>query len=105
MQGALLVLVPAMIISLGVITFKLKFPNFNVMLDAFSIRLPTYLIVILALAISSTFSINYIYCDLLQTKCEPEALAAIGYIFHFILVFIFSTLLAVFFNKLFKKDK
>jgi hypothetical protein len=97
MQGVLLVLVPAIIISLGVATFKLKFPNFSLLPDVFNIKLPINLLVILALAITSTFSINYIYCDLLQTECKPDALSAVGYIFHSILVFISSTLLVVLF--------
>jgi len=102
MQGVLLVLVPAIIISLGVTTFKLKFPNFSLLQEPLSSKLPINLIIILILAISSTFSIEYVYCDLLQTECKPDGLAVVGYVFHSLLVFITSTLFVLFFQKLFE---
>ena len=102
MQVALLVLVPAIMISLGVSAFKLKFPNFSLLPEAISSRLPINLIVILILAITSTFFVNYIDCHILQAECKPGALSAVGYIIHSILVFISSTLLVVFFQKIFE---
>jgi len=90
MQGAILVLIPAILISLGVSAIKFKYFGSSLFSQFLGDRIPIKLIVILILAILSTFIIDYIYCNVIQTQCEPDALAAVGYFFHAIFVFITS---------------
>jgi len=104
MQGVTLVLIPAVIISLGVSVAKLKclsFPMFQQFLEG---RIPIKLIVIFILAISSTFIVDYIYCNVIQTQCKPDALAAVGYFFHAVLVFVTSIVLEFIFTKCLKSS-
>ena len=42
--------------------------------------------VIIALSILATFVVDFIYCSVLQTKCEPDALNAVGYYFYTFMV-------------------
>jgi len=42
--------------------------------------------VIIALSILTTVIVDFIYCSVLQTKCEPDALNAVGYFFFTLLV-------------------
>ncbi len=103
MLGAILVLIPAIIISLGVSAIKFKYIGLSLLSEFLGDRIPIKLIVILILAISSTFAIDYIYCNVIQTQCEPDALAAVGYFFHVLLVFIFSIVFEFVFTKFLQK--
>ena len=44
--------------------------------------------VIVALSILSTFIVDFIYCSVLQTMCEPDALNAVGYLIFTFMVMV-----------------
>ena len=93
MQGMILVLIPAIIISVGISFVKFKYPSFSVFVHSFQGRLPIKVVVILILAISSTFIMDYVQCNVVKAECKPDALAAVGYFFYATLVFIVSIVL------------
>jgi hypothetical protein len=120
MEIILQVLMPAIIISISIVIFKFKCPNFTVAVQSISFSYLLKLVFILALSVSSTVAIDFIYCHILQTQCDPLAsdpLNSVGYFFHSSLVFISSFLLEFTFsaclinyqkvaaNKRFNQDK
>ena len=49
--------------------------------------------VIIALSILTTFVVDFIYCSVLQTKCEPDALSMVGHFFFTLLVMVSSSVI------------
>ena len=75
-----------------------------VLLRLCKLKWPFALLVILGLSALSTYTVNFIYCELLKAKCELDALNAVGYFFHWagvsFIVSLFDFLLyKLFFNK------
>ena len=49
--------------------------------------------VIIALSILSTVIVDFIYCSILQTMCEPDALNAVGYLIFTFMVMVPSSVI------------
>lgn len=49
--------------------------------------------VIIVLSILTTVIVDFIYCSILQTKCEPDALNAVGHLFFTLLVMVSSSII------------
>lgn len=107
MEGVILVLMPAILISLGVLTIRLKFCS--LISDFLKCGLLIKLVSILILSVFSTFAVDYVYCSTVQVQCEPGALTNIGYFFHALFVFFmsitFEYVFTIFLGKYFKDRK
>jgi hypothetical protein len=76
----------------------------TVLLRLFKLKWPFALLIIFGLSALSTYTVNFIYCELLNTKCELDALNAVGYFFHWASVSFTASILdfslyKLFFNK------
>lgn len=56
------------------------------LLRLFRVKWPVALLIIFGLTAFFTFMVNFTYCEILETKCEPDALNAVGYFFHWLIV-------------------
>lgn len=87
---ALAIGLPVIIIVSVVLFLKLSF-------------LKSFLTIVL-LAICSTMVVNFVYCSILQTQCESDALNAAGYFFHALCVVVISSVIYGFLRRWFKKN-
>jgi hypothetical protein len=55
-------------------------------LRLFKLKWPIALLILISLSAFSTFMVNFTYCEILETKCESDALNAVGYFFHWLIV-------------------
>jgi len=76
MEGILIVLLPSILIVLIIHLLKL------VSLFRF--------ILLICLAIASTFFIDFLYCAIFKSSCSSDPLVGVGYIIHSILVVVVS---------------
>ncbi|GEM_PF-3575235 len=81
MEGILNVLLPSIIIVLIIHLLKL------VSLFRF--------VLLICLAIASTFFVDFFYCEILKSSCSSDPLVGLGYIIHSILVVTVSFVLEV----------
>ena len=81
MEGILNVLLPSIIIVLIIHLLKL------VSLFRF--------VLLICLAIASTFFVDFFYCEILKSNCSSDPLVGLGYIIHSILVVTVSFVLEV----------
>ena len=58
--------------------------------------------VIIALSILSTIIVNFVYCSVLQTMCEPDALNDVGYLVFTLMVMVPSGVIYALLSKLIK---
>ena len=72
MEGILNVLLPSILIVLIIHLLKL------VSLFRF--------VLLICLAIASTFFVDYFYCEIIKSSCSSDPLVGLGYIIHSILV-------------------
>lgn len=69
----------------------------------FKVKWPFALSIIIGLSAFSTFIVDFTYCEILKTQCEPDALNIVGYFFHWLLVSAIASVLDFSFYKLFTK--
>ncbi len=81
MEGILNVLLPSIIIVSIIHLLKL------VSLFRF--------ILLICLAITSTFCVDFLYCEILKSSCSSDPLVGVGYIIHSILVVAVSFVLEI----------
>jgi hypothetical protein len=81
MEGILNVLLPSIVIVLIIHLLKL------VLLFRF--------VLLLCLAIASTFFVDFFYCEILNSSCSSDPLVGLGYIIHSILVVAVSFVLEI----------
>jgi len=81
MEGILNVLLPSILIVLIIHLLKL------VSLFRF--------ILLICLAIASTFLVDFLYCEILKSSCSSDPLAGLGYLIHSILVVVVSFVLEI----------
>ena len=82
MQTLLIMGVPVIVILLVIVPLKLR--------ELFSY------FAIVGLAVMSTFTVEFIFCSVLKTQCEPDALNSVGLIIHsFIVITICSVIYAI----------
>ena len=79
MEGILNVLLPSILIVLIIHLLKL------VSLFRF--------VLLICLAIASTFFVDFFYCEILKSSCSSDPLVGLGYIIHSILVVVISFVL------------
>ena len=79
MEGILNVLLPSILIVLIIHLLKL------VSLFRF--------VLLICLAITSTFFVDFFYCEILKSSCSSDPLIGLGYIIHSILVVVVSFVL------------
>jgi hypothetical protein len=79
MEGILYVLLPSILIVLIIHLLKL------VSLFRF--------VLLICLAIASTFFVDFFYCEILKSSCSSDPLVGLGYIIHSILVVVVSFVL------------
>jgi len=60
--------------------------------------------IILVLAICSTIAVNFTFCSILKTQCEPDSLNAVGYFFHALYVVVISSVIYALLEHWFRKD-
>lgn len=82
MEGILNVLLPSILIVLIIHLLKL------VSLFRF--------VLLICLAIASTFFVDFFYCEILKSSCSSDPLVGLGYIIHSILVVTVSFVMEVF---------
>jgi hypothetical protein len=82
MQTLLIMGVPVIVILLVIVTLKLR-------------ELFSYLAIV-GLAVMSTFTVEFLFCSVLKTQCEPDPLNSVGLIIHsFIVITICSVIYAI----------
>ncbi|WMN62056.1 hypothetical protein NI389_19860 (plasmid) [Pseudoalteromonas xiamenensis] len=74
------------------------------LLRVFKVKWPIALLIVFGLAAFSTFIVNFTFCEILKTKCEPHGLNVIGYFFHWLLVSSIASALDFMFYKMFNKQ-
>lgn len=79
MQTAFIIGLPAIVILLLITTLKLK-PLFSYM-------------AIVGLGVLSSFVVDFFFCSVLKTQCEPDPLNAVGLIFHSFYVIVICTVI------------
>lgn len=78
MTAILVVGVPVALILIIALVLKLKTP-FNYIL-------------IVVLSVCSTYAVDFVFCSLLENKCEPDALNAVAFLTHPWLVIVISSI-------------
>lgn len=61
-------------------------------------------LIMVTLAICSTVIVDFVFCSILQTQCEPDALNAVGYFFHALLVVVISLVIYSLLRHWFQRD-
>lgn len=90
MQTLLIMGVPVIVILLVIVTLKLR-------------ELLSYLTIV-GLGVISTLTVEFLFCSVLKTQCEPDPLNSVGLIIHsFIVITICSVIYAIMPNR-FKKS-
>jgi hypothetical protein len=56
------------------------------LLRLLKLKWPIACLIIPCFAALATFIVNFTFCELLKTKCEPHGLNAVGYFFHWLVV-------------------
>lgn len=79
MTTILIIGLPVLTILSIVISLKLK--------ELFS------LLLIFALGVASPFIVDFVYCSVLNNKCKPDALSAVGFLFHAMYVVVISSVI------------
>jgi hypothetical protein len=57
------------------------------------VKWPVAILLIFGLTAFSTFIVDFTYCEILKTKCETDALNAVGIFFHWVIMSIISSFL------------
>jgi hypothetical protein len=57
-----------------------------VVIRLIKLRWPSALLAVFGLSAVSTFIVDYVFCNILERSCEPDALSAVGYFFHWLIV-------------------
>ncbi|WP_042150783.1 MULTISPECIES: hypothetical protein [unclassified Pseudoalteromonas] len=73
------------------------------LLRLFRVKWPVALLSIFGLAAFSTFIVNFTFCEILETQCEPHGLNVIGYFFHWLIVATIASVLDLLYYKVFGK--
>jgi len=75
--------------------FTLALPEIIIigLLRLLRVKWPAALFIISGLAAFSTFIINFTFCEILKTNCEPHGLNYIGYFFHWLIIFTITSVL------------
>ena len=79
MQTALIIGLPVLIILLLVTMLKFK-PIFSYM-------------AIVGLGVLSSFVVEFLFCSVIKTQCEPDPLNAVGLIFHSLYVIVICAII------------
>ncbi|AGP84383.1 hypothetical protein I607_02865 [Alteromonas mediterranea U4] len=88
MQIALVTGIPVIVILLIVISLKLN-------------ALFSYLTIV-GLGIASSFTVEYVFCSVLKTQCEPDPLNSIGLLFHSLLIIVICSVIYALMPRRFK---
>ena len=79
MTSVLIVAIPVVFILAIALALKLKSPFHDLL--------------IVVLAVCSTFVVDFVFCSVLSPQCEPVALKAVAYIVHPFLVIVVTAIL------------
>jgi len=63
------------------------------LLRLFKVKWPLALLIILGFSVISTYIVNFTYCEILKTKCESDALNAVGHLIHWLIVSVIASVL------------